>query len=47
MFGHPESFIALLFRGGAGAASMSVYYFAILLLPLADVVSRLYDTLIY
>ena len=41
MFGHAKSYFALLVRGGAGATSMSVYYFAIMALPLADVVGSL------
>ena len=39
MFGHRESYIFLFIRGTAGAVSMALYYFAILLMPLADVVS--------
>lgn len=39
VFGHRENYIALFFRGFMGATSMAVYYFAIMLLPLADVVS--------
>lgn len=39
VFGHRENYIPLFFRGFMGATSMAVYYFAIMLLPLADVVS--------
>ena len=39
VFGHRENYVALFFRGFMGATSMAVYYFAIMLLPLADVVS--------
>lgn len=41
IFGHMENVLPLLIRGGAGATSMTFYYMAINLLPLADVVCNL------
>ena len=38
VFGSPSNLAALLVRGVAGATSMAMYYFAIFILPLADVV---------